>query len=1367
MSVARSELRPAKLEAAACFHRNWDGLGEQTLSVREPLPCQLGGRRNARLSLTSSIMNQRYPTPWLRQFGKTVSRCVTGFMFLLMLTMVARAGKFERERIRLDGEWDFTYQRSTVVEIPSLPPAGSYQSKIEVPGWWDDQLGRFTSADWYATAEFRTAMGPVRYLAGTGWYRRSIDVPQDWQGRPVTLAIGRAVTVVNVWLNGNHLGNYDHGVYTPFQVDLSGHLKHGQRNEIVIAVDNTKGMGGAWAHLGNAGRASGISQSVTLDIAAGSGRIRDLFVTPGDDLDVVCWQVELETLREQPSPASRIEWEVWDTGGAHQLAQGTIMVPAFVQATQWTWSARIAGLQPWSDRQPNLYQTRLRWLDADGDALDTHEQRFGLRRYTLQERKLFLNGKPLYLRGSFGHYYFPQHTTPPTDKEYWRKVFRRVKSLGFNFVNFAAQVAPEGMLEAADEEGIILQFGDHQTVLQEHRDKYQEVWTPIVRWTRRHPSVAIYGFGGERNYYEGIIEQYQQQHDLIKDLHPGALVMPQQAIRGIDYSFDAQGRTELTLKPFPHHAERLARYTKAADLFGHYSGRAMTYTYDEPPHWPEMDERFRIYQKPLVHHELFMGASYLRPENAQYYTGRTPPYLYESLEQRLRAADRLDKWPVYFRNSARLQEITLKFNVEKVRKAHELAGFELLGVYDMHFTPHYAVGLLDEFLRFKTEANEQSILRFNGESVLLIDYDDSASLNRAYYENTAFAADAYLSDFAAEDFGGGTFEWKLRDGGNTVAEGAFPVDAIKAGQVVKLRRIEFTWPRVRSTTKLNLSFRLAGPGTELANDWDFWVFPRRPPPAIAAVVDAQLQPLLEQRYARLNQPDSVRAPQLRVVSRLGIQELDFLTQGGDVVLLGTHPFRIHSGYNRFRPGLGGRPQHNVGSLIADHPVFADLPHEGWGDWHFYSILNGADPFLMDDDTMGKGDPIIEIISSAADIRNQAVIFERRVGKGRLLASSSPVNLENPATVALLDGLLRYAASPAFAPSVALNVEALRYDIVGPKAAAPNNLLPAADFENRLDVLASWQTYGAGFELDRDIAHTGKGSMRIRITPEELAREPRRYVGAVAPTIELNQTPAEVRFLAWYKTDAVSGTVGRDFLFSIELGLADGQSRRVRVPMQTGTADWRQIEHTWRPDAEIRTMKLHVGMANKTGTAWIDEVFLGPAKRAEVILAAATEVNWSREPVTLQLARGASHRIDGGPWTAASKVTISQEGTTRVAIRTAAGPTTEEVQWVRIDATPPTIELSARPPLDQAGGEYIATRSTTFQLTASDTLSGVARIEYRINQGEYQTYDGPFMLPPGRHGIAVRASDRAGNVSTRISGEMITGGETALLIVLIP
>ncbi len=929
--------------------------------------------------------------------------------------------------ISLDGEWDFTYTRASALNIPDLPTSFAFDAKVKVPGYWDDQLDRFKGTKWWSGAEFMTRISPVQYLSGIGWYRKVIDVPTVWVARASLLTIGWAVGVTNVWLDRTHIGTYDYGVYTPYTLDLTNHLKAGKKNELIIAVDNTKGFAGGSAFLGYVGKASGISRPVTLKVTGGPGRITDVYVRQDSDQKEITWQVDLEVpTAGYTAPHSKLFWDVREADKCTVLAHGSVDVLSFANHHRLEWKAHLTSqnteIKSWSPAQPNLYWTRLRWVTVNDELWDTLDQRFGLRRWTHEGRKLELNGSPIYLRGEHGAYYFPVQCSTPTSKEYWREHINRAKQLGMNFINFAGRVCPIELMEAADELGMILQCGDYMTVLKPYRDFYKEVWTPILLWTRNHPSMCIYGFDGEIEYYEGIIDQFKRQYDLIKSLNPESMVMPQQAIRGIDYAFDERGSKELTLKPFPHHAERLAQYAKASDLFGHHSSGAFGYNYFDTP-WQEMEQRFVIYNHPLIAHELFMGTSYLNPMNAKKYTGRIPPYLYSKLESDLAHAGLSDKWLIYYNNSSRLQSICRKYCVEKTRKCGDLSGYELLGLTDQHaIMPHYTTGILDEFLELKPGETVPAILRYNNENVLLLDFAGQ-SINRSYWAGDTFEADVMISLYGDVPLHEGKLMWVIKEDEEILFKNEAMISDVPNGSVTKLDTIKFSWPSIAKTKRLNLSVKAMALGDEIINDWDFWVFPKVTAPEVVADADASCLNLLAPRYKRLVQLSKKSNHKLRVVSELSGSEIEHMERGGDVLLLGNKPFPIHTAYRSFRPGLGGRHISDVGTVISKHPIFESLPNEGWGDWQFYPILEGT-PAVLFDNLKTKFDPILEIISSASQVRKQASIFEKRVGQSRLFVSTCVIDLTNPSCVALMDSILRYVQSERFRPESELSATAL-------------------------------------------------------------------------------------------------------------------------------------------------------------------------------------------------------------------------------------------------------------------------------------------------------------------------------------------------------
>jgi len=885
--------------------------------------------------------------------------------------------------IDLSGDWAFTY---TPTRAESPPSQSAFTASMPVPGCWDDRFDRAKASSLWPAARFNPAYRPIRYpmdgkppdgslpyLLGTGWYLRKLPVPADWKGRQITLRVGRVVMDAWVYVNGREIHHHQ-GHSTTWEADLAPHLKYGESNDLVIAVDNTRSGQIGCIIRGWKGRSAGIFGPVSLHVAGEAG-LADLYVYPRDG--ELHWRVELQG--NLPKNA-QLRWQISEPNGAQALSSG--VQAAGGDKVEWTTDA--PGIKPWSDRAPNLYQVEVS-LSSGDRRLDVSRQRFGLRQLATQGFGLRLNGRPIFLRGVCEHAYYPETCTPPTDIEWYRRHIRRLKEIGFNWLRFHTSVPLEPYLEAADELGMLIQV--------EAPTGYTlPEWRDILRFCRTHPSVVLYCCGNEEMLNEKKIEFLRQCASELRTTVPDALFNPQSALRGVEYGFSKEETKRLPQQPFPHDPARLARLKEFSDVFGEYALGWVSYTTLEGDP-QKLDERVAIYERPCLTHELGICGCYLDLNLEERYRSlRIGPDLFSGAREALRQAGLLDRAPVYFRNSAAWQRLILKDAMETTRLCRRLAGYDCLGATDAHWhRTGYSCGLLNEFDEMKPGRTVEDLLSFNGESVLLI----SEKRERNLTAGRPLKRDVLLSWFGEGRLENATLRCSLvANDGSSLSRMEQAMKPVEPGTVEQIAGLNLPTPALDRPAKATLRVELTTLTGVVRNQWDYWLFPE-----VKAAAPGNVQ----------------------VVAALDAARLKALAEGGRVVLLGSKPFPSRA--MSFQMGLAGRPEGNLATVIARHPLTDGFPHDGYCDWQFYRLLSGA--VAVQFDAIPEAfDPIIEVASSYKNIRKQAVLFEWRVGKGRLLVCSLQLPETDPAAVYLRAQLLAYAASEAFQPRTVVPVERL-------------------------------------------------------------------------------------------------------------------------------------------------------------------------------------------------------------------------------------------------------------------------------------------------------------------------------------------------------
>jgi len=901
-----------------------------------------------------------------------------------------------KSTLSLNGDWEFAYcPTSPESEKPQFPGERAYDILMPVPGYWDDHETRLRhAAFWSRDAVFnphykKITMPPgggsppdlsLPYLRGTGWYKKNFIANADWADRSIILHLGGVCLEARVWLNGILVG-YHPRYYTPFQCRLDEALRPGESNELIIAVSNTREDRVGCSIRGYKGQTGGIHESVFLEIAD-SARILDAYVYPTQTLDALNWVLTLEH-KSEPGDGLQIDWDIVDPRHGAVAGSGTVDAAG----AEITWTTNTFGLEPWSDRSPRLYTLRFR-LRRGNTVLDKHGQRFGLRALSADDKTIYLNGEATFLRGLTEHAYFPEICTVPNDETYYYERMKKLREIGFNWIRFHTWVPPVACRRVADELGMMLQV--------ETPNGFDEAdWVDTLRTCRRHPSVVLYCCGNEVAMNEPMLDQLEIMAAHRRQLAPETLFNPFEALRQIEYETEG---------PLNNALFRQDRYDRVKPISDVVAPHGMLFSYfaitaDDQ----NMKERYNRFEKPCLIHEAGIHDTFLNLDlECRYKSTRIGTDLYRATREYLEEKGVLEHAPRYYQNSCRWMRQFLKYSIENLRRLPCAAGFDYLGATDHHWHRcGYPTGILNEFYEMKPGISREFLLKFNAGSVLLADVGTRRNLSHG----DTLTVPAYASLFGGAASESGTLTWWLEDAEQRIlAKARREVGNLPMGTVSPLGDLVLEVPALDVPAQVRLRTRLSLESCELENDWDYWIFPEPLP-----------------------MPDNAR--EFRVCEKLSPEDVDFMTAGGRVLLLGASPFPSRK--IGFQLMTAGRPQGLNATVAHDHPILREFPHEGFCDWQFRSMMGGGRTAIFDDLPL-PFHPILEMVSGYKFVRKQAALFELRVGKGGLLVCSLNLKTPDPGAAYLQRLIERHLASDHFSPAGAVEGKAMASLFAKPK-----------------------------------------------------------------------------------------------------------------------------------------------------------------------------------------------------------------------------------------------------------------------------------------------------------------------------------------------
>ena len=676
------------------------------------------------------------------------------------------------------------------------------------------------------------------------------------------------------------------------------------------------------------------------------------------------------------------------------------------------------GFSFWSPENPVRYTLTLTTPEG------TCSQKFGIRRLVPDGERMRLNGELTYLRGVTEHCYFAETVQLPRNLAYYRMISAKRKELGFNFLRFHTYVPPDEYLEAMDELGIMVHIESPNFVTLEEYDA-------IIRFARRHPCVVAYCTGNE-TWIDGNAEKYLESVAKLVHAETDSLFTPMSAMRNVEYMV-RRGK-DTADKPFLHVPSRMARLASYCDYFTSYQLGAVSYDSLNGASAATIDAWGDAYcGKPRTMHETCIDGSFCDITLEKGYPKDSPitkEGVFSEVRRHLTERGLLDRAPAYVRNSSEWMRRIRKFTFEKVRASRRIVGYDYLGDIDSRWhTFGYSNGMMDEFYRLKYGETVENVRRYNSAAVLLCSLGSDFNFNAGEKKRVAFT----ISNFAGDANDGvvkvSLVKWEegndshaeaqrgreRRGCGECVWGDERKVRDVKNGEIAAVGEFEVAIPAVEKPAKYLLRASFVGGAVKAENEWEIYAFPEN-----------------STRSTRSNS----HLHNVRIVSNISRDDLlAAMGRGERVLLLGKGPFK--SLRTSFRIGLAGRTSGHYATIIKPgHPALEGMPHEGFCGWQFRRLMqNGAAVQL---EAGVPFDPIIEVASSDKYLIRQAMLFEYKVGEGRLLVCSFAFGANDPAAAWLKARLEAYAASDAFDPKQSLTLEQLRAVIDAPLFSAEGN-----------------------------------------------------------------------------------------------------------------------------------------------------------------------------------------------------------------------------------------------------------------------------------------------------------------------------------------
>ncbi len=432
--------------------------------------------------------------------------------------------------LSLEGAWKFMW-----VPNADQRPTDFYKANYDDSAWKTMQVPGIWEVNGYGDPEYVNSGFAWRYMFNdgdyfkgfkkeyqvtadsvpvpitdnhVGTYRRTIDVPADWNGKQVVAHFGSVTSNIYLFVNGHYVG-YAEDSKVAAEFDITKYVKPGKN---LIAFQTFRWCDGSWDEDQDFWRLSGVARNSYLFAKNPSVQVSNIKITPdllnnyqdgelnisvdvkGDPI------IDFQLLNENNLVVGK------SSGSYHNMNTG---------ASRFT----VRNVKKWTAETPYLYTLLAIVKDRKGNVVEVIPQKVGFRKIEIKDNQLLVNGQPVLIKGADRHEMDPDGGYVVTRERMIQDIMI-MKRLNINAVRTCHYPDDPVWYDLCDEYGLYVTAEANQ---ESHGFGYGQN-SPVVtkafakqilernqhnmEMQYNHPSVIVWSLGNETDNSQNFVDAY-------------------------------------------------------------------------------------------------------------------------------------------------------------------------------------------------------------------------------------------------------------------------------------------------------------------------------------------------------------------------------------------------------------------------------------------------------------------------------------------------------------------------------------------------------------------------------------------------------------------------------------------------------------------------------------------------------------------------------------------------------------------------------------------------------------------------------------------------------------------------------------------